>query len=70
MEHTSPQLEPDRMIFSSSAQREVPATFYERRGDYSLYLYHVNGQQRIKRIREEDGSHSYQPDRSDLFAKN
>ena len=70
MEHTSPQAEPDRMIFSSSAQREVPATFYERRGDYSHYLYRVNGQQRIKRIREEDGSHSYQPERSDLSAKN
>ena len=46
-------LQPDRMIYSSSAQKEVPARFLESRNGYSHYLYQVDGKDRIKRIREE-----------------
>jgi hypothetical protein len=42
----------DCMVYSSTAQQEIPATLYERQGDYSLYVYRVNGKDRIKRIRE------------------
>eukprot|EP01043_Picozoa_sp_COSAG02_P040007 COSAG02_NODE_3203_length_7181_cov_2.764897_5_plen_193_part_00 len=47
----------DCMVYSSSAGREVPATFHKRQGDYAFYVYHVNGKDRIKRIREVNDPH-------------
>merc|ERR1711871_222382 len=49
----------DIMMYSSSAQREVPARFLERRGGWCYYKYQVNGQDRIKRVREENDQFSY-----------
>ena len=44
----------DRMIYSNSAKKEIPAKFVEKKGGYAFYSYCVDGQQRIKQLRDSD----------------
>jgi hypothetical protein len=52
----SSQPPPDRMVYSNTARKNVPARFIERRDGYSFYSYRVGGEDRIKRVRDATGT--------------
>ena len=49
-----PNAAQDRMIYSKSAQKEIPAKFVEKKGGYAFYSYRVDGRERIKQLRDGD----------------